>query len=510
MGEEQKTQKAGLENEKAFSETLISDSGLTDKKETAPKTEGDGEKTASGKAVAGQPAWVGKIMGHFKLLRQIGQGSMGIVIQAEDTNLKRIVALKVMRKQLSTGEKGKNAVEQFLREARAAASIEHPNIVRVYEINQHAGWWYIATEMINGNSLQEIIKAAGKLPVSRACPIIADAAIALQAAHELNIIHRDIKPSNIMVTRNGHGKVSDFGLVRVDDPNDPFDLYEQRSIGTPYYIAPEMIRREKISPAVDIYSLGATLYHTLTGRPPYTADKIEDILKQHLNASQPDLKEFLPDCSPTLASLVQRMMAKEPGSRPKAGETAAILNTEAIEVLPDMAGITGAGSSTVAQWLGAYQKTATAMPGSTVKTPAAKWFGLLPVKKRAKRIMIYAAAGLLILCGIVFWLHFANGPTKQNRRSVVKLFREAPTSYGVKTSDIAAVISPEPGEIPAFSWKNKVNVSGFRFAASRTGQYFYPIDDKRAVLIRADEFIGYETPQEAMKDGKEPAPRGEK
>jgi serine/threonine protein kinase len=184
---------------------------------------------------------------------------MGLVIQAEDVHLKRIVALKVLRKQLATSERGKKSIEQFIREARAAALIEHPNIVRVYEVNQHGEWWYIAMEMVTGNSLQAIVKAAGPLPASRACPIIADAATGLQVAHELGMIHRDIKPGNILVTRNGHGKVSDFGLVRIDDPDDPVDSYERQSIGTPYFMAPEIIRRGTIGPAVDIYSLGGTL-----------------------------------------------------------------------------------------------------------------------------------------------------------------------------------------------------------------------------------------------------------
>jgi serine/threonine-protein kinase len=148
-------------------------------------------------------------------------------------------------------------------------------------------------EMVEGNSLQEIVKAAGCLPEGRACPIIADAALGLQAAHEVGMIHRDIKPGNILVTRNGRGKLTDFGLVRVDDPNDPDDAFAHRSIGTPLYMAPEIIRRQPISQAVDIYSLGATLYYTLTGCPPYSADKVEDVLDQHLHKAPPDIQEIL-------------------------------------------------------------------------------------------------------------------------------------------------------------------------------------------------------------------------
>ena len=422
---------AGLEDEQAFAKTLTTDHGLDmDKPDHVPKDIKDTRTLPVTKsdAQAKQPSWAGKIMGHFKLLRLIGEGAMGLVIQAEDTNLKRIVALKVLRKKLSKGEKGKGAVEQFLREARAAASIEHPNIVRVYEINQHAGWWYIAMEMVSGNSLQEIVKAAGTLPASRACPIIADAAIALKVAHELGVIHRDIKPSNILVTRNGHGKVSDFGLVRVDDPNDPFDSYAHQSIGTPLYMPPEVIRRKTISPAVDIYSLGATLYYVLTGRPPYVADQMREVLRQHLHADPPNLQEYLPNCSPNLASLVQQMMAKEPAARPAAAEVAAILNAESIAFIPDASGIVGPDGSTVGtEWQGIFQKTRTTLLGQTAHT-------IQPAPPKRFTIRWWIVVGvilLLVISGVAFWLYATKKP-QQDRRAVEKLFPDAPASYGTR------------------------------------------------------------------------------
>ncbi|MHC4751277.1 MAG: serine/threonine-protein kinase, partial [Planctomycetota bacterium] len=207
--------------------------------------------------VAKQPPWVGKVLGHFKLLRLIGEGKMGRVIQAQDVNLQRIVALKVLCKRLA-GTDVQGYVNQFLREARAAAQIEHPNVVRVYEINQHDGWWYIAMEMLDAGNLRQVVKAAGPLSVPRACALIADAATGLAAAHQLGIIHRDIKPANLMLTRHGRCKLTDFGLVRLDDPNDPFD-FTRRTVGSPAFMAPEIILRREQTPAIDIYSLGATL-----------------------------------------------------------------------------------------------------------------------------------------------------------------------------------------------------------------------------------------------------------
>jgi len=503
MDEHASKHELSQDDEKAFAETLIPEHGPEDVSPQAapPPTEA--------KPTSKQPPWAGKVMGHFKLLRQIGEGAMGMVIQAEDTGLRRIVALKVLRKQLSTGEKGKKAIEQFLREARAAAALEHPNIVRVFEINQHAGWWYIAMEMVEGKSLQEIVKATGSLPASRACPIIADAALGLQAAHEMGMIHRDIKPGNILVTRNGRGKLTDFGLVRMDDPNDPVDAYAHKSIGTPLYMAPEVIRRQPISTAIDIYSLGATLYYTLTGRPPYSAEKMEDVLDQHLHKAPPDIQEYLEQSSPTLASLIQRMMAKEPATRPTAAEVAATLHAEAISFYPETAGLTGPGGSTVGtNWLGLHQTTKTGMIESktrTVEMPKATLLRVLTAVIHTPWQRAAIAVIVLLLGGLGFWLYRSRGTTVQEWQAVNSLFPNAPAGYG--TRNAGSVPTPAGGmtAVPEFSWKGKMALQGCRFVASQTGQYYYSIDDERALFIRADQCIGYKTAEEAQKDGKLPA-----
>ncbi len=496
------------DEEKDFPDTLFTDQTIAYNQDSSPKVHDTGINSSVGKSVSEQPKWIGKKMGHFKLLRLIGRGSMGLVIQAEDINLKRIVALKILRKELLTNENEKKAIEQFLREARAAASIEHPNIVRVFEINQHAGLWYIAMEMVAGNSLKQIIKAAGALPVSRACPIIADVAVGLQVAHSMGIIHRDIKPSNILVTRNGHGKVSDFGLVRVDDPNDPLDIFANKSIGTPLYASPEIIRHETISPAIDIYSLGATLFHTLTGRPPYTAKKIKDILDQHLNAEPPNLKQFLPDCSINLSSLISRMMAKTPESRPTAAEVAAILNTESIPISSDLSGTIDVDGSTLGMpGIAKIIRTQLQEPVRE-KFPVSllNRFKLLTVKYKIFW-SILSALFILIVFSLIFFLNTIRKQPKQDREAINKLFPNAPSNYGVENPE--SIISSQPvfNEIPSFSWKNKIDASNYRFVASKTGHYFYPIEDKRAILIRADQFIGYQTIEQAQKDRKELAPK---
>lgn len=491
------------EEEKAFVETLASEYGPA---EASPQVQTPPTEAVS---VPKQPSWAGKTLGHFKLLRLLGEGAMGIVIQAEDTGLRRLVALKVLRKQLSTGEKGKKAIEQFLREARAAAALEHPNIVRVYEINQHADWWYIAMEMVEGNSLQEIIKATGSLPATRACSIIADAAQGLQAAHEQGMIHRDIKPGNILVTRNGRGKLSDFGLVRTDDPNDPIDAYAHKSIGTPLYMAPEVIRRQPISPAIDIYSLGATLYHTLTGRPPYSAEKREDILDQHLHKAPPDLREYLTQSSPALATLIQRMMAKDPQARPGAAEVAAILHAEAISCYPDPSDSTGPGGSALwTNWQGQHQATklgATDAKTQTIERPKANGVRrLVTVMHTPWKWAVIAA--MVLLCGsLAFWWYRLSTSTGYGGQTVSSLFPKAPKGYGTRETGSVPEPAGQVTDVPEFSWKGKMPLPGCRFVASRTGRYYYKIDDKRALLIRANLCAGYETADQAEKDGKLPA-----
>jgi serine/threonine protein kinase len=504
MTEPSRKHELSQDEEKSFAETLVSEHSPIEALPQAPA------QKAEAKPASKQPPWVGKVMGHFRLLRLIGEGAMGMVIQAEDTGLRRLVALKVLRKQLSTGEKGKKAIEQFLREARAAAAIEHPNIVRVFEINQHAGWWYIAMEMVEGNSLQEIVKATGSLPASRACPIIADAALGLQAAHELGMIHRDIKPGNILVTRNGRGKLTDFGLVRMDDPNDPDDAYAHKSIGTPLYMAPEVIRRQSLTPAVDIYSLGATLYYTLTGCPPYSAEKMEDILDQHLHKAPPDLQEYLGQSSPTLANLIQRMMAKEPGARPTAAEVAATLHAEAISFYPDTAGLTGAGGSSVGtNWQGLQHLTKLGTTDGrtrTVEAPSIPGLGVLSAAVHSRKIRVVIAAVVLLLCGLAFWLYQSRTSPDYGKRPVSSLFPDAPAGYGTRQAGSIPLPAGRPAAVPEFSWKGKMALPGCLFVASQGGRYYFEISDERALLIRSELCIGYETAEQAQKDGKKPAP----
>lgn len=259
------------------------------------------------------PAWLGKRVGRFRLVAELGRGAMGRVFRAEDTLLHRQVALKVLPKFVRRGNRT-IAAERLISEARAAASLDHPNIVSIYEVNESGGMYYVAMELLEGGSLKDIVRAAGPMDSARACLMCADAADGLAQAHSLGIVHRDVKPANLMLTRGGRCKVVDFGLARLDDASDlSFSLPE--SVGTPQFIAPELLRGVPASARSDIYSLGATLWFLLTARPPFEAATAAGLLRKHLETPLPDLAALRLDLPPGLVQALNKAMAKRPSER---------------------------------------------------------------------------------------------------------------------------------------------------------------------------------------------------
>lgn len=454
-----------------------------------------------------QPPWAGKVLGHFKLLRLIGEGKMGRVIQARDVNLQRIVALKVLCKRLPGIDAAKR-VDQFFREARSAAQIDHPNVVHVYEINQHDGWWYIAMEMLEGGNLAQAIKAAGPLPAHKACAFLADAAAALAVAHQMGILHRDIKPTNLMLTRQGRCKVTDFGLVHVDDPNDPFH-FTHSAVGSPLFMAPEMILRREQTPAIDVYSLGTTLFCALTGRAPYTGKSLEEVLKQHVKAPVPDLRTYLPNCSQSLATLVARTLAKSPADRPAAGEMSSALRAEAISGSVVESGMLSSGASSLLREL-----MGSGVADSAIGTQIAAALEQRPQETPLtwrRRIAIGAGiavvALILVLAGFYGLAGRLGGKAAPDPANLARRFPDAPENLGVlPASSVPTYVQPDWDDPPAFSWVRQIDPGDARFVASRRGRYFYPIDAPQAILIRAEDFVGYRTVDAALANGKTPAP----
>jgi tetratricopeptide (TPR) repeat protein len=244
--------------------------------------------------------------GRYRIVRELGRGGMGIVYQAEDTVLERPVAYKVLPDAIRDDPK---ALEYFLREARIAASLQHPNIVTIYDAGQTGGHVYIAMEFVEGRSVESLLDEAGALPISQALEIFRQACRSLAYAHAQRIVHRDVKPGNMMVGAAGLVKLMDFGLAAVVTQA----TAKVTSVrGTPYYMAPEQILGQKLSAAADQYALGCTLYHLLTGRPPFVEG---DILYHHIHTAPASPRTWNPRIPAWLDAIVLRSLRKDPAQR---------------------------------------------------------------------------------------------------------------------------------------------------------------------------------------------------
>jgi serine/threonine protein kinase len=256
--------------------------------------------------------WKGRKVKRFKLIDELGEGAMGRVFLAEDTVLKRHVALKLLPAKHRDGRPNQRT-ERLVREARSAASLEHPNAVHIYEIDQSGGVHYIAMELVEGGNLEKLVEMSGPMEIERACQLIAEAAEALAHAHVRGIIHRDVKPANLLLTRSGRCKVCDFGLALFDEELDADG--RTKCVGTPYYIAPEVAQGKGATAASDLYGLGCTLFFLLTGRAPFAGTSARELMKAHVTQPLPDLRHWRQDVPDRLVMAIEQACAKDPARR---------------------------------------------------------------------------------------------------------------------------------------------------------------------------------------------------
>ncbi|MBL9020256.1 MAG: protein kinase [Myxococcales bacterium] len=272
---------------------------------------------AAGGTAAREPGAIaiGMQLGHFRIERRLGAGGMGEVYLATDLALDRPVAIKVLPAQVA-GDPGRR--DRMVREARAQAKISHPNVGHIYFIGEHEQLLYFAMEYVAGETLADRV-AKAPLSVDAALAVTRAAALGLREAHRSGFTHRDVKPSNLMIDGHGVVKVLDFGLA-AGDPHAATDgpVAQTSMAGTPLYMAPEQARGEPIDFRADIYALGATLYHLVSGAPPYQADSVEGLLSLHATAARPALptkKGRTRTESAAIDALCARMMAPAPADR---------------------------------------------------------------------------------------------------------------------------------------------------------------------------------------------------
>ncbi|MCA9684368.1 MAG: serine/threonine protein kinase [Myxococcales bacterium] len=258
-------------------------------------------------------------IGHYEILGLLGKGAMGEVYEGRDPSLNRRVALKVLGRKHQESSEFK---ERFLREGRSLASMNHANVVQVYFIGDYDGRPFMAMEYLDGDDIGGLLKKNGPLQPGDAAEVVRQAAVGLLEAKRAGVVHRDVKPSNLVVTKT-EVKVTDFGLAKA--------LQEDLSItatgvfvGTPDYLAPEQAMGEDVDSSADVYALGCSLYHMCTGNPPFRKGGSDDhytaVVRRHLKAERPVLKQQLTNFDEPLSDLCRRMMSRRPDVRPSLEE----------------------------------------------------------------------------------------------------------------------------------------------------------------------------------------------
>lgn len=261
-------------------------------------------------------------IGQFEVVGLLGKGAMGEVYEGVDSVLNRRVALKVLGRKHQENSEFKT---RFLREGRSLASMNHANVVQIYFIGEHDGRPFLAMEYLDGEDIGAALKKRGALEPGDAAEVIRQAAIGLAETQRAGVVHRDVKPSNLVVTTSGSVKVTDFGLAKA--------LQEDLSItatgvfvGTPDYLAPEQAMGEDVDAAADIYALGCSMFHMCSGNPPFRKGGADDhytaVVRRHLKAERPQLKQEIVGFDEELSDLCRRMMSRRPDVRPSFDELA--------------------------------------------------------------------------------------------------------------------------------------------------------------------------------------------
>jgi serine/threonine-protein kinase len=368
--------------------------------------------------------------GRYEVGDPIGQGGMAEVFRGRDTRLGRDVAVKILRPELAGDP---TFLARFRREAQASASLNHPNIVSVYDTGDESGTPFIVMEFVEGRTLRDVLRTQGRMLPQRALEIVADVCAALEHAHQQGIVHRDIKPGNVMLNQQGTVKVMDFGIARAISGSSSTMTQTAAVIGTAQYLSPEQARGEHVDARSDVYSTGCLLYELLTHQPPFTGDSPVAVAYQHV-LEDPTLPSTLnPDVEPAVESVVMKAMAKNPGNR---YQTAAEMRDDVLRA--------AAGRPVRATPILSAQDT-------TLLTPAASTavLGTVVPERRGKRGLAYALLALATVAAFLGSMLLIRAILDNNQGGQVKVpdvrgktvaqARELLTAQGLDVGDVVEV-----------------------------------------------------------------------
>lgn len=416
------------------------------------------------------PGWIGKAIGErYKIEQELGAGGMSTVYRATDLNLRRTVAVKLIHTHLS---RDPQFVRRFESEATVVARLKHPNIVQVYDFDNDGGTYYIVFEYVAGESLQDrllrLAAARRVMFVEKSVEIAASIADALDYAHQREVIHRDVKPANVMLDERGQAILTDFGIAKIVGGTQ--HTGSGVMLGTARYVSPEQVQGHPVSGQSDIYSLGATVFEMLAGRPPYQGDSVISVLMAHVNEPLPDLNQIRPGLAPGLSAVINKAMAKEPSARfGTAGEMAqalrATVSGEAVPGVADTGAATAvlgdsrpadsAGARPVAANTGAATVLESAPPPGPPGPPAAVGGASGGRFSRNSLLAIVGvAAVLLVLCaGAIIGYTFLSGDggdagaAEQTAQAVAQSDQATATAEAGNLSPAESVATASPTSV---------------------------------------------------------------